>query len=80
MECLRKDGYHVDDFNIYFEMLDPDENGYGELVATTLSRRTMPFIRYRVHDVTRFIENALARAGLRCSASSEFAAAATRWW
>jgi len=56
MECLRKDGYHLDDFNIYFEILDPDENGYGELVATTLSRRTMPFIRYRVHDVTRFIE------------------------
>ena len=41
---------------IYFEILDPDESGYGELVATTLSRRTMPFIRYRVHDVTRFID------------------------
>jgi len=56
MECRRQDGYHVDDFNIYYEILDPDENGYGELVATTLSRRTMPFIRYRVHDVTRFIK------------------------
>ena len=53
---VRKDGYHLDDFNIYFEILDRDENGYGELVATTLARRTMPFIRYRVHDVTRFIE------------------------
>jgi phenylacetate-CoA ligase len=56
MECLRKDGYHLDDYNLYFEVLDPDENGYGELVVTTLSRRTMPFIRYRVHDVTRFID------------------------
>lgn len=56
MECLRKDGYHVDDFNIYYEIVDPDEDGYGELVATTLARRTMPFIRYRVHDVTRFID------------------------
>ena len=55
MECRRQDGYHVDDFNIYFEILDADEKGYGELVATTLARRTMPFIRYRVHDVTRFI-------------------------
>ena len=55
MECIRKDGYHLDDFNIYFEVLDQDEDGYGELVATTLSRRTMPFIRYRVHDVTRFM-------------------------
>jgi phenylacetate-CoA ligase len=55
MECKRKDGYHIDDFNIYYEILDPDAHGYGELVATTLSRRTMPFIRYRVRDVTRFI-------------------------
>ena len=50
------DGYHLDDFNIYFEIVDPDEEGYGELVATTLARRTMPFIRYRVQDVTRFID------------------------
>jgi phenylacetate-CoA ligase len=56
MECLRRDGYHLDDYNIYFEILNPDENGYGELVATTLARRTMPFIRYRVYDVTRFID------------------------
>jgi phenylacetate-CoA ligase len=56
MECIRQDGYHLDDFNIYFEIVDPDEEGYGELVATTLARRTMPFIRYRVRDVTRFID------------------------
>ena len=55
MECRRQEGYHVDDFNFYFEILDPDKDGYGELVVTTLARRTMPFIRYRVHDVTRFI-------------------------
>ena len=57
MECLRQDGYHVDDFNLCFEVLDPDEDGFGELVATTLARRTMPFIRYRVHDVTRFMKS-----------------------
>jgi phenylacetate-CoA ligase len=56
MECVRKEGYHLDDYNIYFEILNPDADGYGELVATTLSRRTMPFIRYRVQDVTRFID------------------------
>ena len=58
MECVRREGYHIDDFNIYHEIVEPDEQGYGELVATTLSRRTMPFIRYRVHDVTRFIDAA----------------------
>ncbi len=60
MECLRQDGYHLDDFNILFEVIEPDEKGYGELVATTLSRRTMPFIRYRIHDVTRFIKTPCA--------------------
>ncbi|MEJ2008719.1 MAG: AMP-binding protein [Acidobacteriota bacterium] len=56
MECLERRGYHVDEFNLLFEILDPDPEGYGELVVTTLSRRTMPLIRYRVRDVTRFLE------------------------
>jgi len=56
VECLRRDGYHLDEFNFLFEIADPDPAGYGELVVTTLSRRTMPLIRYRVRDVTRFIE------------------------
>ncbi len=56
MECEHKAGYHIDDFNNYFEILNPDAEGYGELVTTTLSRRTMPFIRYRTQDITRFID------------------------
>ena len=56
MECLERGGYHIDEFNFAFEILDPDADGYGELVITTLSRRTMPLIRYRVRDVTRFID------------------------
>ena len=56
MECVQRDGYHLDEFNFLFEILEPDKDGYGELVVTTLSRRTMPLIRYRVHDITRFID------------------------
>ena len=56
MECQRRDGIHLDEYNFWFEILEPDAEGYGELVVTTLSRRTMPLIRYRVHDVTRWIE------------------------
>jgi phenylacetate-CoA ligase len=56
MECMRRDGYHLDEFNFFLEIVDPDPAGYGELVVTTLSRRTMPLIRYRVRDVTRFID------------------------
>jgi phenylacetate-CoA ligase len=60
MECSRQDGYHVDEFNFLLEILNPDAEGYGELVMTTLSRRTMPMIRYRVSDVTRFIDEPCA--------------------
>ena len=55
MECARREGVHIDEFNCLVEILDPDSEGYGEVVVTTLSRRTMPLIRYRVSDVTRFI-------------------------
>jgi phenylacetate-CoA ligase len=56
MECRHRHGLHLDEYNLYFELLNPDADGYGELVVTTLSRRTMPLIRYRVSDVTRFID------------------------
>jgi phenylacetate-CoA ligase len=56
MECRLGKGYHVDEFNFLFEIVDPDQDGYGELVITTLARRTEPFIRYRARDVTRFFE------------------------
>jgi phenylacetate-CoA ligase len=56
MECLRRAGYHLDEFNFWFEIIEPDAEGYGELVVTTLSRRTMPLIRYRVRDITRWVE------------------------
>jgi phenylacetate-CoA ligase len=56
MECRVRQGYHLDEYNFFFEILSPDRDGYGELVITTLARRTMPLIRYRVRDVTRFID------------------------
>jgi phenylacetate-CoA ligase len=55
MECLERQGYHLDEYNFFFEILDPDPEGYGELVVTTLSRRVMPLVRYRVRDITRFL-------------------------
>lgn len=57
MECRQRDGYHIDEFNFLAEILEPDAEGYGELVVTTLSRRTMPLIRYRIRDLTRFADN-----------------------
>jgi len=53
--CMHHEGYHLDTVNFLSEMIEPDPDGYGELVFTTLSRKTMPLIRYRTRDVTRFM-------------------------
>jgi phenylacetate-CoA ligase len=58
MECRQRQGYHYDEFNFLVEVLDPDTEGYGELVVTTLSRRTQPLIRYRTRDVARVVTDA----------------------
>ena len=54
-ECLRRDGYHLNEFDFYVEILDPDSEGYGEVVITTVHRTVMPLIRYRTRDVARII-------------------------
>ncbi len=56
MESLDKQGYHLNEFHNRFEILDRDDQGYGELVYTTLNRRVMPLVRYRSGDITRFLE------------------------
>jgi phenylacetate-CoA ligase len=55
-ECRAKAGYHRNDFAFFLEIDDADGEGYGELVYTTLTRRTMPLIRYRSNDVLRLID------------------------
>ncbi len=57
-ECARKNGYHLQELKFWFEIPEPDAEGNGELVFTTLSRSTMPLLRYRTSDVTRFLEGA----------------------
>lgn len=56
-ECLRRDGYHLNEFDFFVEILNPDNEGYGEIVVTTVNRRVMPLIRYRTRDVARIIED-----------------------
>ncbi len=55
-ECRLKDGYHRNDLYFFFELADADQDGYGEIVYTTLARDVMPLIRYRSTDVTRLVE------------------------
>lgn len=55
-ECLRRNGYHLNEFDFLVEIVDPDSEGYGEVIVSTLSREVMPLIRYRTRDVARFME------------------------
>jgi phenylacetate-CoA ligase len=49
-------GYHIDENNFWVEIAGPGADGYGDVVFTTLSRYTMPLIRYKNSDVSRIIE------------------------
>ncbi len=55
-ECERKDGYHRNDLYFFFETPELEDDGFGELVYTTLARDVMPLIRYRSTDVTRLVD------------------------
>jgi len=41
------------DENVYYEIINADENGIGELVVTTLTNEIMPLLRYRVGDLVQ---------------------------
>ena len=41
------------DENVFYEVVNADENGVGELVVTTLTNEIMPLLRYRVGDLVQ---------------------------
>ena len=61
VQCEAQLGYHVREADLYFEIIDPEsgqvlpEGELGEIVFTTLTRKGMPLIRYRIGDLSRFI-------------------------
>ena len=60
-ECEFKDGLHLWEDHFIAEIIDPktgtalEPGEEGELVLTTLTRESMPLIRYRTGDITAFI-------------------------
>lgn len=61
-ECVEtKDGLHVWEDHFYPEVVDPitgevlPEGERGELVFTSLTKETMPIVRYRTRDLTRLL-------------------------
>ena len=55
-ECRERAGYHLHEYDYAVEILNPDSDGYGEVVFTTLTRTVMPLIRYRTRDIARLIQ------------------------
>lgn len=61
MSCDHGTGMHYWDDYVYFEIVDPKtgknvpDGEVGELVITTLRKQGAPLIRYRTHDLTRFV-------------------------
>ena len=61
MSCDKECGMHYWDDYLYFEIVDPKtgimvkDGEIGELVITTLRKQGAPLIRYRTHDLTRFV-------------------------
>jgi phenylacetate-CoA ligase len=63
-ECTEQKGLHIWEDYVIAEIIDPltlepvPDGETGELTLTTLQREAMPLIRYRTHDLTRFIPGA----------------------
>lgn len=60
-ECEHKCGIHILEDNFYPEIVDPEtgevlpDGEEGELVLSTLTKKAMPVLRYRTHDITSII-------------------------
>ncbi len=64
VECAAHRGFHLREADLYFEIVHPEtgepvpDGEYGEVVFTTLTRRGMPLVRYRMGDRSRFVPGA----------------------
>lgn len=61
VECQAHNGFHLNEVDLFLEIIDPvtgeviEDETEGELVFSTLGREGMPLIRYRTHDISRWI-------------------------
>ena len=46
--------------NVFYEVVEPDEHGIGDLVVTTLTNEVMPLVRYRIGDLAEHCEQPYA--------------------
>lgn len=66
VHCPELAGCHIRECDLYLEIIDPEtgevlpDGEEGEIVFTTLTRKGMPFIRYRTGDWSSFINGPCA--------------------
>ena len=48
---------HETEESVYVEVINPDENGFGNYIITSLINRAMPLIRYDIGDIGNIVEN-----------------------
>ncbi len=71
-ECTEQNGMHIWEDAYIVEIIDPETGKHvkpgevGELVMTTLVRESMPILRYRSRDLTRFIPGQCGCGRLHC--------------
>jgi phenylacetate-CoA ligase len=64
VDCEARRGYHLREADLLFEVINLEtgesvpDGEYGEVVFSTLTRRGMPLIRYRIGDRSRFLPGA----------------------
>jgi phenylacetate-CoA ligase len=54
-ECAEHKGIHIGMENMLLEIVNVSDDGYGEIVITSLTNWAMPFIRYRLGDSGKFL-------------------------
>jgi len=67
----RSGRYHITEDNVRVDVLNPDKNGMGEIIATNLANTYMPFIRYRQGDMIQ-INSTLHTQSDICECGSNF--------
>lgn len=64
--------YHVTEDNVYLEVINADENGFGNVVCTGLCNELMPLIRYDHGDLAKgCTRSARCECGSSCTSLEE---------
>jgi phenylacetate-CoA ligase len=56
-QCINRNGLHLNSEGRYFELINIDESGEGDVIITDLLNFKFPLIRYQLGDRAKFIQS-----------------------